>query len=154
MSAKMMSRARPVAARLDRPIDLQLTDVQALPYADGSFDTVTATCVLSSVADPIAGLREVARVVRPDGQMLLLDHVRPRNPVLGWLADRIAPVIPRLMAPRSTGEPTTTSPPPASTSSRSVVGECGERSTPAPSRDRLSWLITCPCGRMRRCVSA
>lgn len=99
VSANMLARARRVAERLDRPIALELADVQNLPYRDGSFDTVTATCVFCSVADPVAGLREVARVVRPDGQVLLLEHVRPRNPLLGWLADRIAPMIARLMGP-------------------------------------------------------
>jgi len=99
VSANMLARARRVAEGLDRPIALELADVQDLPYTDGSFDTVTATCVFCSVADPVAGLREVARVVRPDGEVLLLEHVRPRNPLLGWLADRIAPIIARLMGP-------------------------------------------------------
>lgn len=99
VSANMLVRAHRVAERLDRPIALELADVQNLPHTDGSFETVTATCVFCSVADPVAGLREVARVVRPDGQVLLLEHVRPRNPMLGWLADRIAPIIARLMGP-------------------------------------------------------
>ena len=99
VSANMLARARRVAERQDRPIALELADVQDLPYGDGSFDTVTATCVFCSVADPIAGLREVARVVRPAGRVLLLEHVRPRNPLLGWLADRIAPIIARLLGP-------------------------------------------------------
>lgn len=99
VSANMLARARRVAERLDRPIELEIADVQDLPHGDASFDTVTATCVFCSVADPVAGLREVARVVRPDGQVLLLEHVRPRNPLLGWLADRVAPLIARLMGP-------------------------------------------------------
>ena len=78
---------------------LDLADVQALPFDDDSFDTVTATCVFCSVADPVAGLKEVARVATPGGQVLLLEHVRPRNPVLGWLADLVAPVVRRLMGP-------------------------------------------------------
>jgi ubiquinone/menaquinone biosynthesis C-methylase UbiE len=93
----MLARARRVAAAVDAT--LELGDVQHLAYPDSSFDTVTATCVFCSVADPVAGLREVARVVRPGGQILMLEHVRPRNPVLGWLADRLAPVVSKVMGP-------------------------------------------------------
>lgn len=41
----------------------------------------------------------MARVVKPDGQVLALEHVRPRNPLLGWLADRLSPVTRRLIGP-------------------------------------------------------
>lgn len=78
---------------------LELGDVQHLTYGDDSFDTVTATCVFCSVADPVAGLREVARVVRSDGLVLLLEHERPRTAVFGWLADRLSPVTRRLFEP-------------------------------------------------------
>ncbi len=99
VSANMLARARGVAARQGIEATLDLADVQDLPFEDDSFDTATATCVFCSVADPVAGLREVARVVRPDGQVLLLEHVRPRNRFLGWLADRIAPLTSRLIGP-------------------------------------------------------
>ena len=99
-TANMLARARRVAATDDIDATLALADVHDLPYDDGSFDTVTATCVFCSVADPVAGLTEVGRVVHPDGQVLLLEHVRPRNPILGWLADRLAPVVSRLIGPQ------------------------------------------------------
>lgn len=99
VSANMLARARRAADRLAMDVTLEQADVQDLPFGDGSFDTVTATCVFCSVADPVAGLREVARVVRPDGQVLLLEHVRPRNRLLGWLADRVAPLVLRLVGP-------------------------------------------------------
>jgi ubiquinone/menaquinone biosynthesis C-methylase UbiE len=97
VSINMLARAKNVAQGESLDVNLDLADVQRLPYDDGSFATVTATCVFCSVADPVAGLREVARVVRPEGRVLLLEHVRPRNPVLGWLADRIAPLVSRMM---------------------------------------------------------
>lgn len=56
-----------------------------------------ATCVSCSVDNPIAGLRELARVTRPDGQVLLLEHVRPRTPGLGALADLLSPLTRRAL---------------------------------------------------------
>ncbi len=99
LSANMLAKARHAADRLNVAVDLQLGDVQHLPFPDASFDTVTATCVFCSVADPVAGLREVARVARRDGRVLLLEHVRPRNRLLGWIADRLSPLVSRLLGP-------------------------------------------------------
>lgn len=99
VSERMLDRARRRAARLGSRVRLTRADVQALPFPDGSFDTVAATCVFCSVADPARGLAEVARVVRPDGQVLLLEHVRPTNPLLGLLADLVSPLTRRLLGP-------------------------------------------------------
>lgn len=98
-SANMLARASRRADRLGVPIRIELADVQQLPFADATFDTVAATCVFCSVADPLAGFREVARVVRPGGQVLLLEHVRPRTPLLGWLFDLVNPVVRRFVGP-------------------------------------------------------
>lgn len=99
ISPRMLARAERRAGSLGRPVRLEVADVEALPYPDATFETVCATCVFCSVPDPIAGLREVARVVRPDGQVRLLEHVRPRNRLLGWLADRLSPLSQRLIGP-------------------------------------------------------
>jgi ubiquinone/menaquinone biosynthesis C-methylase UbiE len=99
ISEKMLDRARERAASLGRETRLELADVESLPYPDDSFDTVTATCVFCSVDDPVQGLREVRRVVRPDGEVRLLEHVRPRNPLLGKLFDLLTPATRRLMGP-------------------------------------------------------
>ncbi|MFV1960759.1 MAG: class I SAM-dependent methyltransferase, partial [Acidimicrobiia bacterium] len=87
VSAKMLARAEGRARDLGREVRLELADVTDLPYPDGSFDTTVATSVFCSVADPVSGLRELARVTKPNGRILLLEHVRPRNRVGGWLAD-------------------------------------------------------------------
>ena len=59
-----------VDARLER------APAEALPYGDGRFDTVVSTLVLCTVGDPQRALAEVARVLRPGGQLLFLEHVR------------------------------------------------------------------------------
>ncbi|HET8681982.1 MAG TPA: class I SAM-dependent methyltransferase [Micromonosporaceae bacterium] len=99
IAPRMLDRARRRAAALGRDATLEVADIEDLPYPDGSFDTVTATCVFCSVADPVAGLREAARVLRPTGQVLLYEHVRPLNPVLGTLTDLLSPLTRRLMGP-------------------------------------------------------
>ncbi len=87
VSPKMLARAEERARALGREVTLELADVTDLSYPDGSFDTTVATSVFCSVADPVAGLRELGRVTKPNGRILLLEHVRPRSRVGGWLAD-------------------------------------------------------------------
>lgn len=99
VSERMLERARRRAASAGRAIDVRQADVRRLPFPDGSFETVTATCLFCSAVDPIAGLAELRRVVTPEGQVLLLEHVRPRNRILGLLADLVSPLSRRLFGP-------------------------------------------------------
>jgi ubiquinone/menaquinone biosynthesis C-methylase UbiE len=92
----MLERARNRAAILKRDVTLLLGDAQSLEFSDAAFDTVIATFVFCSVADPIQGLREVSRVVKPNGQVLLLEHVRSAKPVLGEVMDILNPVLVRV----------------------------------------------------------
>jgi ubiquinone/menaquinone biosynthesis C-methylase UbiE len=99
ISERMLKRARKRAARLEREPELRLADVESLPFETGRFDTVTATCVFCSVENPVEGLKEVRRVVKPGGEVRLLEHVRPRNPILGTLFDWLSPLTRRLIGP-------------------------------------------------------
>lgn len=99
ISSRMLARARRRAERAGLDVTLAVADVEDLPYDDDRFDTATATCVFCSVADPVQGLRELARVIKSDGRVLLLEHVRPRNRLLGVLADLVSPLTRRLFGP-------------------------------------------------------
>jgi SAM-dependent methyltransferase len=63
--------------------------VEELPYEDGSFDTVVASLLLCSVADPDRALAEIRRVLRPGGQYLFLEHVRSNDPKIARRQDRL-----------------------------------------------------------------
>jgi ubiquinone/menaquinone biosynthesis C-methylase UbiE len=95
----MLERARIRAHELELDVDLGLGDVQSLDFPDASFNTVVATFVFCSVPDPVLGLRQVLRVVKPGGRVLLLEHVRSANKVLGSLMDVLNPFVVRLMGP-------------------------------------------------------
>ncbi|MHB1417358.1 MAG: class I SAM-dependent methyltransferase [Chloroflexota bacterium] len=95
-SPRMLERARRRAAALDRQVDLRLMDVQHLEFGDDTLDTVLATCVFCSVPDPVQGFRELRRVTKPAGKILLLEHVRPGG-ALGTAADIANPLVVRMM---------------------------------------------------------
>lgn len=88
-SARMLDRARRRAMRLARPVMLLRMDVESLGFADDSFDCVVSTCVFCCVDDPVVGLREIRRVCKPGGFLLMLERVRTELPVLGALVDRL-----------------------------------------------------------------
>ncbi|MCK6485889.1 MAG: methyltransferase domain-containing protein [Phycisphaerae bacterium] len=69
--------------------DLQLVEADAmnLMFPDGSFDTAVTSCTFCSVPDPVRALRELYRVLRPGGKLLMFEHVRSRNPVFGLTLD-------------------------------------------------------------------
>jgi ubiquinone/menaquinone biosynthesis C-methylase UbiE len=96
LSEKMLDRARQRAARQSLTIELLSMDAQALAFPNESFDFVVATFVFCSVPDPVLGLREVRRVCKRDGKVLLLEHMRPESHWLGKLFDLLNPTWVRL----------------------------------------------------------
>ena len=93
----MLARAERRARELGLAADLRLQDVQALGFPNASFDCVVATFVFCSVPDPVLGLQELARVVRPGGQILLLEHMRSPNAAVGAVMDMLNPLVVPLM---------------------------------------------------------
>jgi ubiquinone/menaquinone biosynthesis C-methylase UbiE len=85
----MSDRLARRAAKQDAAIQVVAASAEELPYPDGSFDTVVSTMVICTVEDPGQALAEIARVLKPGGQMLFIEHVRSDSPRLARWQDRL-----------------------------------------------------------------
>lgn len=92
-SPKMVERAELKATQYPGRLEVVEADVQDLKFPDESFDTVVTSCTFCSVPDPVQGLKEIRRVLKPDGQMLMFEHVRPGNFLLGAMMDVMTPIV-------------------------------------------------------------
>ena len=91
-SPAMLQKAREKAHHLSQSIDLIEMDAQQLEFPDKTFDTVVSTCVFCSVPDPIQGLKEIRRVTKPEGKVIMLEHMRSDNEVIGKAMDILNPI--------------------------------------------------------------
>ncbi len=104
---EMLGRGRDKVVQRGAESRLRLVaaDTLHLPFADESFDVCSVAFGIRNVADPVAGLAEMARVLRPGGRVLVLEFSRPRTPVLGklylWYFRRVLPKLGALLSPRS-----------------------------------------------------
>jgi ubiquinone/menaquinone biosynthesis C-methylase UbiE len=90
LSPGMLERARRRSARLRAPVRLETGDAEQLPFPDRSFDTVASALSTCTFPDPLGALREMGRVCRTDGRILLLEHGRSRVAWMGRFQDRRA----------------------------------------------------------------
>jgi len=92
LSTSMLDKARERVARQGlRNIRLLEMDASSLTFADDSFDIVYAPYLVSVVPDPVQVVREMRRVCRPGGRIIILNHFRSANPVLSWIERAISP---------------------------------------------------------------
>ena len=78
VSERMLHRARSRAASYDGLIELHQMDVGQLAFADDCFDRIYTSCTFCSVSDPLRGLRELRRVLRPGGSLHMFEHTGSR----------------------------------------------------------------------------
>jgi len=88
--------SQPMARRLEPklngyriPTRILLTPAERLPLETGSFDYVVSTLVLCTVQDPTMALAEIRRVLKSEGRLLFIEHVRSENPRLAGWQDRL-----------------------------------------------------------------
>ncbi len=77
---------------LGREAEIVDAPAEKLPFPDSTFDTAVVTWVLCSVPDQEAALAEIARVLKPDGRFLFIEHVRSDDPKVAKRQDRIRPL--------------------------------------------------------------
>lgn len=84
-SPGMLKIAKEKAEGVSIDVELLEMDIQEMTFPENFFDTIVSTCVFCTVPDPITGLREVFRVLKPGGKAVFLEHMRSRNIVLNIL---------------------------------------------------------------------
>lgn len=96
-SENMMAKAKDKAVALNKDVQIIKMDVQNLDFPNESFDFVFTTYVFCSVPDPVKGLEEIKRVLKPGGKLVMLEHVRSKKRLLGWIMDRLNPLVVRMI---------------------------------------------------------
>ena len=92
VSPAMVDRARARAAAYRGVLKLRVMDVTRLEFSDQTFDTVVTSCTFCSVPDPLRGLRELHRCLKPRGRLLMFEHVRSRIGPVAILQDLMTPL--------------------------------------------------------------
>jgi len=87
-SSVMLDKARETARKSPIPVDLRESDAEALNFPDNSFDTVISSLSTCSFYNPVIALREMRRVCKPDGQLLLIEHGRSQWEWVGRYMDK------------------------------------------------------------------
>jgi phosphatidylethanolamine/phosphatidyl-N-methylethanolamine N-methyltransferase len=77
-------------------VTLKVMDATSMDFGENEFDKALATYTISAVPDPVAVLREMCRVVKPGGIIVILNHFRSQRRVTGWVEDMLAPLCTRL----------------------------------------------------------
>ena len=97
LSEEMLRKAHEKVEELGLAnVTLKAMDATVMDFGNDEFDAAVATYTISAVPDPVAVLREMRRVVKPGGNLVLLNHFRSQRPLVSRLEDLVSPVCTRL----------------------------------------------------------
>ncbi len=91
-SENMLKKAGKKARKSSIQTHLKVMDAQNMQFADNSFDTIVSFFVFCSVSDPVGGLKEIRRVCRNGGKIIMMEHVRSEHRVKGKIMYFLNPV--------------------------------------------------------------
>lgn len=90
-SSFMIERSKKNLHAASVPIDIIQSGAEKLPFSDHTFDTVVATLVFCTIPDTEKSLQEIKRICKPNGKILLFEHVKMDNPYLARLQKQLTP---------------------------------------------------------------
>jgi len=97
LSSEMLDKAIERVQELGMPnVTLKVMDATSMDFGDNEFDKAVATYTISAVPDPVGVLREMRRVVKPGGTLVILNHFRSERRLTGRFEDMVAPLCTRL----------------------------------------------------------
>lgn len=87
-SEKMLSKAK-YRSEYKENITLMEMNAENMSFEDNAFDTVVTSCVFCSVPEPVKGLKEIRRVCKNGGKVIMLEHMRSDKPAVGKFMDMV-----------------------------------------------------------------
>ena len=97
ISSGMLKHAQNLAKKNNYPVKLKLASVQKLPFKKNTFDYVVCTFVLCSVPEPIGALKEMKRVLKQKGKIVMLEHVLSKNKFISAMETLFNPLTTKMM---------------------------------------------------------
>lgn len=97
LSSGMLKQAMDLVKKNNYPVKLKLASAQKLPFKANTFDYIVCTFVLCSVPDPVGALKEMKRVLKNEGQIIMLEHMLSKNRLLSTIENLFNPLTRMMM---------------------------------------------------------
>lgn len=96
ISPAMLEQAQARIASYDGQLDVEVMDVHEMSFSENEFDQVFTSCTFCSVPNPIEGLKQLKKVLKPDGELLMFEHTGSRYFPFRYMMDAMTQLTSRL----------------------------------------------------------